>query len=78
VELDVLKVMTHSYALATLVEESISSNLLSQRNKQGQWEEVNQRLLDHWYVISGQLLSMAKSPEFLGGLRNRCHRLIAR
>jgi len=46
--------MTQSYALATLFQESISSNLPSQRNQQGQWKEVDQRLLDHWYVISGQ------------------------
>jgi len=47
--------MTQSYALDTLVQESFSSNLPSQRNQQGQWEEVNQRLLDHWYEMSGQL-----------------------
>jgi len=47
--------MTQSYALATLVQESFSSNLLSQRSQQGQWEEVYQRLLDHCYEISGQL-----------------------
>ena len=56
VEWDELKVhMTQSYALATFFQESFSSNLPSQRNQQGQWEEVNQRLLDHWYEISGQL-----------------------
>jgi len=47
--------MTQSYALGTLVEESFSSNLPSETNQQGQWEEVNQRLLDHWYEIYGQL-----------------------
>jgi len=27
----------------------------SQKHLQGQWEEVSQRLLDHWYEISEQL-----------------------
>jgi len=39
--------MTQSYALATLVQESSSSNLPSQRSQQGQWEEVNKSMLDH-------------------------------
>ena len=56
-EWDELKV--HNTVICTSyisqVQESIPSNLPSQRNQQGQWEGVNQRLLDHWYEISGQL-----------------------
>jgi len=41
--------MTQSYTLTALYQEVISSNLPSQRNQQGQCEEVSQRLLDCWH-----------------------------
>jgi hypothetical protein len=47
--------MKKKYVIAKLFQDSTSSNLPFQRNQQGRWEEVSQRLLDHCYEISGQL-----------------------
>ena len=66
--------MTQPYAPATLVQESLSSNLPSQRNQRGSESEISGSLVqDFWTGIEYDGV-----PEFLGRLRNRGHRLIAR
>ena len=47
VEWDELKVNDTIICTSYISFGKLFSNLLSQRSQQGQWEEVNQRLLDH-------------------------------